>query len=114
MQERRRHPRTSSGIDLNFRMIKALGGSSSQTRNFSGGGISFSTLYHWVPGIMVELKIHLKGMANPVVTVAEVIWVQPNPENKLMNNVGLKFVKIDEHERQKIVRYVEDVERGHV
>jgi c-di-GMP-binding flagellar brake protein YcgR len=81
-----------------------------QNVNLSGGGVRFKTLEYIEPLTMVLVDIFLPLAPSLVIsTVAEVVRcneVQLTWEKGTKYNTAMKFVKIDEKDRETIISFI--------
>lgn len=85
-----------------------------QVLDISGGGVSFATLSLHPVGAYLELcLIPQVGDPRPIYAIGKICWVEPAPEKDRSpaHNVGVKFVEIDETDRQAIIRLVFQMQR---
>ena len=129
--ERRQFPR----IEDNFFIFVALSSSSTNlekntsggfktfTKNISAGGLMFETeesTIEWDNELELEIYQPVnpdKTMIFSIPVLAKVIWIQKiekehfeNGENKYL--IGVKFLHIKEQDRQKIVKYADEIQRS--
>ncbi len=82
--------------------------------DISGGGVSFATLSLHSVGTYLELcLIPEVGDPRPIYAVGKICWLEPAPEkdHEAGHHVGVKFVEIDEADRQTIIRLVFQMQR---
>lgn len=85
-----------------------------QVLDISGGGLSFATLSLHPVGAYVELcLIPQVGDPRPIYAIGKICWVEPAPEKagSAAHHVGVKFVEIEEPDRQAIIRLVFQLQR---
>ncbi len=85
-----------------------------QVVDISGGGLSFATLSLHPVGAYLELcLVPQVGDPRPIYAIGKVCWVEPAPEKvgSEAHHVGVKFVEIDETDRQAIIRLVFQLQR---
>ncbi len=78
--------------------------------NLSGGGLRLTLPHQLSPGAKIGLEITLPIFPPiPLFTIAEVIRVAPSEtakESSTLFETALKFIEIDEDDREMIIRYV--------
>jgi len=85
-----------------------------QVVDISGGGVSFATLSLHPVGAYLELcLIPQVGDPRPIYAIGKICWVEPAPEKagSEAHHVGVKFVEIEETDRQAIIRLVFHLQR---
>ncbi|MGQ9485450.1 MAG: PilZ domain-containing protein [Desulfosoma sp.] len=85
-----------------------------QVVDISGGGLSFSTLHLHAVGAYLELCLMPRvGNPRPIYAVGKICWVEPSSESSGLqaHHVGVRFVEIDEADRQAIIRLVFHMQR---
>ena len=107
MSEQRKNIRIDEQLRVTYQVIyppDGHGGSSS--KNISEGGICLPTQQRLQAGMILELSIHITEDANPIVATGEVIWLRDKEESRFPYSMGLKFVKIDPADRDKVFEYI--------
>ncbi|MBU1088110.1 MAG: PilZ domain-containing protein [Candidatus Omnitrophica bacterium] len=66
------------------------------TRNVSLGGICFTTDYNFPMGTILHVTLRLPKVAHLVEVLAEVVYVQQEKNKKLLFDIGIKFIKVDD------------------
>ncbi|MEJ5363730.1 MAG: PilZ domain-containing protein [Desulfosoma sp.] len=85
-----------------------------QVVDISGGGVSFATLSLHPVGAYLELcLIPQVGDPRPIYAIGKICWVEPVPEKagSGAHHLGVKFVEIEEADRQAIIRLVFQLQR---
>lgn len=85
-----------------------------QVVDISGGGLSFATLSLHPVGAYLELCLMPQvGDPRPIYAVGKICWVEPASEKSDLkaHHVGVRFVEIDEVDRQAIIRLVFHMQR---
>lgn len=97
------------------------GGETSRMRDLSPSGVRFHSQTDYPPGALLQLDLDLPGWEKekidffksdpdealkPLVVLAEVRWVKPDPAGDGFE-VGALFVNIDEWHRKALVAYLE-------
>ncbi len=78
--------------------------------NLSGGGIGFVTERRFKLGDMLVLTIKLP--AQPAVTArAKIVRLNPIEKNETMFSVGAQFTALSEHDQERILQYLLNVQR---
>ena len=129
--ERRQFPRTEDNIFIFVTLsssstnlkINTPGGFKAFAKSISAGGLMFETEENIIERDN-ELELEIYQPVNPDKTMifslpvlAKVIWIQKiekehfeNGENKYL--IGVKFLHIKEQDRQKIVKYADEIQRS--
>lgn len=77
------------------------------TRDISGGGVCLYGPGGFPPGTYLTVHIQLDETVKPVVAVGRVIWTKRGDTARTFD-MGLEFVDIKEHDRDFIVKYIND------
>ena len=112
MMERREYYRLGQGVPIAHRIAGSLLGGSTATADISGGGLSFPTFQKLDSGMVLNLDINLPGSQKAIIAQSRVVW---QAENKGLSErflIGAQFVKIEELDRDKIMRYVTLITRS--
>ncbi len=116
--ERRKFPRLNETAFVLYRLKSDASDEFNKafTENISGGGLMFEMENHMPLGAKLELEMYQpikrsKTMIFSIATLAEIIWIKDIEKNNFEKGenkyqIGVEFLKIDEKERQKIVKYV--------
>mgnify|MGYP001609091314 CR=1 FL=1 len=119
--ERREFPRLDENIFLLYHLRSDVSGEYNKgfATNISGGGLMFEAESNILPGSKLRLEIyqplkHSKTVILAIPSLAKVVWARniekenfEQGENKYQ--IGIEFLKIQEQDREKIIKYVEDV-----
>lgn len=109
MNERRKHPRADIPVGISYHILKALSGTSVKTKNISAGGICIPSILNCTPNVMVELRLFLRSKVAPIPLIGEIVWVKESPENRMMFNVGVKFVALNDDQQKCIADYLHEM-----
>ncbi len=85
-----------------------------QVMDISGGGVSFTTTSLHPVGAYLELcLVPQVGDPRPIYAIGKICWVEPGSEKAACeaHNVGVKFVEIEEGDRQALIRLVFQLQR---
>ncbi|MFC1631464.1 PilZ domain-containing protein [Candidatus Omnitrophota bacterium] len=114
MRERREYVRCNGLVLVNFKMPdESLEGKSSAF-DICGTGLRITVDKEIKLGTAAEVEIYLPGNSRPIVAKGETVWLekcekktkaQPDPKKEYFF-VGLRFTKIDENSRSRILNYV--------
>jgi len=66
------------------------------TRNVSLGGICFTTDKHFPPNTMLHITLRLPKIEKLLEAIGEVVYATQEKSKKLLFDLGIKFVQIDE------------------
>lgn len=108
-QDRRRFNRLERHLPLQFRNIEKNSPemSGSLTRDISGGGIRFVSSDFLPVQTSVGMQLSLESNLHTLPATARVVWVQKLPYNENFM-IGLEFLNIENENRAKIIRYVNE------
>jgi len=109
MDEKRKYPRLDVPVEVSYHVLKGLSGASTRTKNISVGGICITTILSCTPNVLVELKLYLKKNDPPLTVIGEIVWVKENPENRMMYDLGIKFVALREDQEKAIADYLHEM-----
>lgn len=83
------------------------------SKNISGGGIKLSIKERLKVGTLLEVKLELLKENKKITFKAEVVWVNPNHNNKeYPYEVGLQFININFAQRTQLSNYVQYLDRN--
>lgn len=85
-----------------------------QVMDISGGGVSFTTTSLHPVGAYLELcLVPQVGDPRPIYAIGKICWVEPGSEKAACeaHQVGVKFVEIEEADRQALIRLVFHLQR---
>src|SRR3989338_2911418 len=111
VEERRKFLRLNINVDIRFSLVKDTVQieRKSKSVNISAGGICIMTGEPLKAGDLLKLEIILPENPPLVQAIGKVAWVKSFSyldENVQRYDVGVEFVEIDEHERQRVNKYV--------
>jgi c-di-GMP-binding flagellar brake protein YcgR len=106
MEERRKIIRISASMTISYRVMRGFILSSSRSKDISAGGICLPTWHRFEPGVALELKIYLTEFSKPIEAIGEVVWLNEKNDIRFPYLLGIKFVKIDEADRDKIKDHI--------
>ena len=66
------------------------------TRNVSLGGICFTTDENFSTGTVLHVTLRLPKVNNLVKALAEVVYVKQEMNKKLLFDIGIKFIKVED------------------
>ena len=109
-QERRKHLRVETPLKIRL-ISKGKIVEETQTQNISPLGLRFSS----AGGDLnvndeVEIRIEIPGTSSPVHTRAKIVWKKKlSTENGSPQSVGCEFVKIEEDNKNTLLKYFCDL-----
>jgi c-di-GMP-binding flagellar brake protein YcgR len=106
MEDKRRYPRLDVPVEVSYHILKALSGASTKTNNISVGGICITSILSCTLNVLVELKIRLKKDAPQLIVIGEIVWIKENSENRMLNDMGIKFVALRPDQEKAIADYL--------
>ena len=66
------------------------------TRNVSLGGVCFTTDKNFPMGIILHVTLRLPKVTRLIEVLAEVVYVRQEKNKKLLFDVGIKFIKVED------------------
>lgn len=78
----------------------------SRSSDISEGGMSFPAHRSIEPGTNLEIGIYIAEYKEPIAATAEVVWLRKRADIRYPFLVGVKFIKIDLLDRQKLRSYI--------
>ncbi len=76
------------------------------TRNVSLGGICFTTDKHFPPGTILHITLRLPKVKKLIEVLGEVMYVKQEKNKKLLFDIGIKFVQVNEDDLHAIERTI--------
>ncbi|MFH1094196.1 MAG: PilZ domain-containing protein [Candidatus Omnitrophota bacterium] len=76
------------------------------TRNVSLGGICFTTDKHFPPGTILHITLRLPKVKRLIEVLGEVIYVKQEMNKKLLFDIGIKFVQVEEEDLYLIEKII--------
>lgn len=108
--EGRRFPRVAASCFATFTAVDPWGmGKESRTltRDLSLDGARCIRMAHSLPkGARIDMKLWLRGRAQPLPIGAEVVWRRPGQEGDGGHEIGLRFSAISPDDREKLRVYL--------
>ncbi|MFH1778994.1 MAG: PilZ domain-containing protein [Candidatus Omnitrophota bacterium] len=106
--ERRRYPRVSSAMPVQYRGIRQTSDATVGTvmRDISTGGIRFiaNEFISVFTRLVVEISIPLTS--KPVRAISKVVWIRKRPSGE-QYELGMQFIDMTEEDRGNISNFVE-------
>jgi len=81
------------------------------TRDLSAGGMRFISNDFLPVSARLNLELSLDSHTHTISAAARVVWVQKLPYNENFM-IGLEFMTIENEDRIKIIRYVNEYSQG--
>ena len=113
MQDSRKYIRITDFLDVNYHVIQPPDGTySTCSENISEGGVCLPTDQNLQPGMILKLEIHIPSSSNPVIAIAEIVWVKESAVVELKRGVsyrfvmGLKFNNIEPTDYKAVMGYI--------
>ena len=106
MQEQRKYIRVSESLEVKYHPSKRLLGSSAFTKDISQGGICIPTLLRLEPKSVLELKIKLPEISEPIAVKGETVWLSEVNDNDFRFLLGVKFIELGNHSRNRINNHI--------
>lgn len=113
MIERRKFIRLPAPIGVSYKPLKkGRAGKSTVTflRNIGGGGVRFAVREEARVGDLLEMKIEIPNIADPIRAVGEVMWYTESQDRP--SEAGIRFREIDPKDLHRILEYVHAVGIG--
>ena len=108
--ERRRYPRLSAAVDIQYRLQpSAAAYGNGSTANISAVGICLILYEEPKIGAILELNVNLPDGAPAIKTKGKVIWVKSFDvanENRTRFDAGIAFLDLSENDKNRISNYV--------
>lgn len=113
MTEQRKHTRISESLMISHRLLlKGAYKTGARSSDISEGGISFPAHRSIEPGTNLELEIYIAEYKEPIVAISEVVWLRKRNDIRYPFLVGVKFIKIELLDRQKLRTYIRKISEG--
>ena len=116
-REKRRSPRAPVSIRIDYSTVDALFWDFA--RNINEGGVFVETDSPLPVGTKVQLKFYLPGLADPVETQGEVVWVgrggpgqSDEDQGASRPGMGIQFTELSAENKQAINRLVQELRKG--
>ena len=106
MPENRQSIRVNKSLVVSYRIKNQYIGSGSRSKNISIIGICLPSFQNLEPRVILELEISLGEDKKPIKTIGEVMWVRRQDNEQFPFEVGIKFVKMDDSTRNKIIDFI--------
>jgi len=107
MSERRRFMRFDVVLDALYGLLeKPSSRTKSYISNLSKEGLKLEGGAAMTKGSLVELEMSIPGDNMPIFAFGEVAWAEQADNSKY--NAGIKFTKINNHDRVRLLDYVYD------
>jgi len=106
MQEQRQYIRLSKSLVVGYKIKGQFLSSGGRSKNISAGGICLPIFQMLNLGTILDLEVHLKEFEKPIKVTGEIIWITKREDVRLPFEAGIKFIKIDPSERNKIFYYI--------
>jgi len=109
MEERRSYIRTKSDISLNIEVVKdgQESGIPCLTKNISATGLMLVAQTQLPVGSDIKIDMNIPGALNPVHCIGKIIWINPAEETGKYST-GVKFVKIEEDNKNTFLKFLCD------
>ncbi|MGH7198578.1 MAG: PilZ domain-containing protein [Candidatus Omnitrophota bacterium] len=116
MIERRKFIRLPAPIGISYKPLKK-GRSGKPTvsfiRNIGGGGVRFVAKDELRPGDLLDIRIEIPNVTDPVRAVGEVVWyTESDDRRREAGEAGIKFREIDPKDLHRILEYVHAIGIG--
>lgn len=112
-KERRRYPRISEAIPVNYRVLANLStpdflileqtASRTWTKDFSCGGVCIKTTRKINPGTVLELVIEFPG--HPIKAVGRVVWCAEQARSGEFH-AGIEYIAMDQNQMDEMAQTV--------
>ena len=111
MEEKRKYVRLDASIKVSYRILKGPEvRHEALSRNIGGGGIRFPVEERLKKDSLLELEIDLPNGAGPIEALGQVVWreelLTKGEGKKEHFDVGMKFVRINPSDRERLLKYV--------
>lgn len=77
------------------------------SKNISAGGLLLESKYFYPPSSLLEIKVSIPSMVHSIKVIGEVVRSEEMQNNSLYN-LGISFVKIDNKDRDSLIKFIED------
>ena len=118
MIEKRKQIRLRAPIGLVYRPLKKSGRNRDMltlVRNISGGGLSFDAKQELKEGQLIDMKIHIPHLEEPIHAVGEVVWTYAAPRKASAGEpleTGARFKDLSPRDLNRILEYVHSIGIG--
>lgn len=109
MEEKRKYIRLPDSLIIRYRVVNTFLRSSSRSKDISEGGVCLSSSQRFNLGTSLELKIQLQEFAEPIIVIGEVKWLKETGNAQLPFLLGVRFIKIDLRERDKLCEHLQRI-----
>ena len=107
MDERRQYIRIDKSTAVSYRVLEQFLGSGSRSKNISEGGICLPLHQRFGVGVVLELKIHLAELSQPILAIGKVVWLEEKKEDvNFPFELGIQFIKISPADKNKIITHI--------
>ena len=112
MEERRQTVRVTKSLTVSYKIPSQFMISSATSKNISCGGICMPIMQGFSPGVVLEMKFKIRELAAPIVALGEIIWTGKSTNRQFPFEVGIKFIRIDPQDREKIASHIQKDSSG--
>lgn len=126
--DRRSFPRIPKEVSIEIAKLEyplpQQSGKEGKVRNIATHGICCQVPSSYAPGVLLSLKVDLKGwqrhkrgvstilnsrsLKEPLMAIGEVMWCRPSAEDEGFE-IGVRFADIYEDDHAALVRYLEKI-----
>ena len=109
MRENRKFIRLKAPIGVTYKLLKSKRRKEalSLIRNISGGGVCLAVKEPFREGDLLEVRIQIPHLKEPIDAVGEVIWYSVTAEKDRQNReAGIRFRDIAPQDLHQILEYV--------
>ncbi len=107
MRERRRYIRLDASLVVRYKILHGkLSEDQTLSKNISSGGICVPLKERIPTGVHLDMEINLPTEKQPIKLIGEVVWQKEIPNERGGLDTGIRYVKINILDRQKITNYI--------
>lgn len=106
--DERSAPRCPAALKVSYRSFDSF--ITEYTKNVSSGGMFINTKRHHLAGDIVEVMLHVPGMAAPLRLECEVVRVNVRNVPDEEAGIGVRFLELEEESRRSLISYLTTLE----
>ena len=111
MEERRKFVRLDTRLPIAYHVTKAPASKTSLSSDIGGGGVCLFLSEAVKVGTLLRIEVTLPEQPHPVAFTGEVMWCEQyevigKTQRERSVEAGIKFIQIEPHDQQAIMRHV--------
>jgi c-di-GMP-binding flagellar brake protein YcgR len=111
MEERRKFVRLDTRLPVSYQITRAPASQMSLSSDIGGGGVCLFLSEPLKTGTVLRIEVTLPDQPKPIAFTGEVVWCEQyemigKTQRDRSVEAGVKFVQIQPHEQQAIMRHV--------